>query len=388
MDDDRIGVRVRHWRLKRGLSQRTLAQLAGFSQGYIAQIEAGTAPLDKRSAQGRIAAALQVSVADLTGQPYDPQTVEHSAAAAAMPQVRAALTAISLGYERPPGKPASTLRQAVNHAAELHDACQYDRLTPVLPELLLDLSSSGDDASNLRMLTWTTYAAVFSAKYLGFADLALIAAEQCRRAAARLDDPEWNGVAEFAVLHALPAEARHVAEDRARRAIDRAIPSTTASAQVCGMLHLTAAMFKATAGRADDAYTHLDAAAEIATRTGESNFAHMWFGPTNVAIWRTGIYAELGEGGRVRDLGEINLSVLKSRNRRATYYADRGRALAQTRRDDHEAVTSFLRAESIAPLRIRLSPPVRETVGSMLRRARSTAGGRHLQGLAERLGTL
>lgn len=388
MGDDRIGLRVRHWRLKRGLSQRTLAQLAGFSQGYIAQIEAGTAALDKRSAQGRLAAALQVSVADLTGQPYDPRTVEHSAAAAAMPQVRAALVALSLGYERAPGRTIVELCRTVNEAAALHDACQYDRLAPALPELLLDLHSLGNDARSLRMLTWMTYAATFAAKYLGFADLALIAAEQCREAAERLDEPEWNSVADFAVLHALPLEARHVAEERVRHAIARATSRTAATLQVGGMLHLTAAMFSAAAGRNDDAYAHLDAADDIAARTGEGNFAHMWFGPTNVAIWRTGIYAELGEGGRVRETGELDLSRLKSRNRHATYYSDRGRALAQTRRDDRQAILDLLQAESIAPLRVRLSPPVRETVGAMLRRARSAAGGRELQRLATRLGTL
>jgi transcriptional regulator with XRE-family HTH domain len=61
---DHIGVRVRHWRLKRNLTQRVLADLAGLTQGYIAQIEAGTAPLDKRSTQVALAKALQVSLAD------------------------------------------------------------------------------------------------------------------------------------------------------------------------------------------------------------------------------------------------------------------------------------------------------------------------------------
>lgn len=87
---DHIGVRVRRWRLKRNLSQRVLADLAGLTQGYIAQIEAGTAPLDKRSTQLALAKALQVSLADLTGQPYDPTTLEHATAARHLPPLRAA----------------------------------------------------------------------------------------------------------------------------------------------------------------------------------------------------------------------------------------------------------------------------------------------------------
>lgn len=75
---DHIGVRVRSWRLKRNLTQRVLADLAGLTQGYIAQIEAGTAPLDKRSTELALAKALQVSMADLTGQPYDPTTLRRT----------------------------------------------------------------------------------------------------------------------------------------------------------------------------------------------------------------------------------------------------------------------------------------------------------------------
>ena len=68
-------------------------------------------------------------------------------------------------------------------------------------------------------------------------------------------------------------------------------------------------------------------------------------------------------------------------------YADLGRCLAQTRKHDPEAQAALLRAETIAPQRVRLSPLVRETVGSMLRRARRSAGGQELQALAMRLDT-
>jgi transcriptional regulator with XRE-family HTH domain len=67
---DHIGVRVRAGGSSVSLSQRVLADLAGLTQGYIAQIEAGTSPHDKRSTQLALARALQVSLADLTGQPY------------------------------------------------------------------------------------------------------------------------------------------------------------------------------------------------------------------------------------------------------------------------------------------------------------------------------
>ena len=51
--------------------------LAGFSQGYVAQIEKGLTPLDRRTSQEALARALQVSVGELTGRhdesdPYEP----------------------------------------------------------------------------------------------------------------------------------------------------------------------------------------------------------------------------------------------------------------------------------------------------------------------------
>src|SRR5688572_22635768 len=67
--DDQIGGRLRRWRQRRGLTQRALGELAGFTQGYVAQIELGRAPLDRRSAQVAFAEALRISVGELTGQP-------------------------------------------------------------------------------------------------------------------------------------------------------------------------------------------------------------------------------------------------------------------------------------------------------------------------------
>lgn len=390
MQSEHIGVKVRHWRLKRGISQRALAGLAGFSQGYIAQIEIGAAPLDKRSAQVALAQALQVSVADLTGQPYDPQTVEHSAAVTALPALRAGLMAVSLDDEHQPGRSVAELRDALDRAVLLHNDCRYDQLVPMLPDLLLDLHACAANAEALRMLAWASYATTFAAKYLGHADLALLAAQQCRSITARIDDPAWTGVGEFALLHALPPEAMGLAERRTHHVIATLEPHSgdSTSAQVYGMLHLSAAMCAATAGRDTAAYDHLDEAEAVAARVGEANFAQLWFGPTNVAIWRIGVYAELGEGGRVRHMKVTDPSRLGSRNRQATYYADSGRALAQAKGCERQALAALLQAETIAPQRVRLSPPVRETVGAMLRRARATAGGRELQALARRLGTV
>jgi transcriptional regulator with XRE-family HTH domain len=387
--ENHIGIRVRYWRLKRGISQQALAGLAGFTQSYVAQIEKGNAPLDKRSSQKAIAAALQVSVADLTGQPYDPQTVEHAAAQMAMPQVRAALLEASLTTPSLASLSDPELQAQMALAMALHNACRYDQLVPMLPGLLLELSAR-ERPEDLRRRVWVAYAVTFAAKYIGYADLALLAAQYCRTAAAHLDEPAWTGVAEFALLHSLPLEADTVAERHADKILEVLAARTgdRRAAQVFGMVHLTAAMRKAVDGRNDESIAHLDEADAIAARVGEANFAQMWFGPTNNEIWRVGVYVELGEGARLQKRASIDPTNLGSSNRQATYFSDLGRGLAQTRRDDSRALAALLRAETIAPQRVRLSPAVRESVGSMLRRARANAGGDDLRRLARRMGTV
>jgi len=383
---DHIGVRVRRWRLKRNLSQRVLADLAGLSQGYIAQIEGGTAPLDKRSKQLALAKALQVSLADLTGQPYDPRTLEHATTVRSLPALRAALAELAFGPTGAPEDGPPDLAAAVRDVTELHNACRYDDLIAKLPSVLLGLGSKRQDLGSVRRLVWVTYAATFATKYLGYADLAMLAAQQCRSAATLLaDEPEWLGMAEFAIVHTLPAESRSLPLQRAVQGIDllEMAADHPRAGQVHGMLHLSAAMLAAIGGESRISQAHLREAHASASRLGEGNFGQLWFGPTNVGIWRLGVLAELGDGGAAADLPRLDVSALGSANRKATMYAELGRCLAQTRKHDGEAVGALLRAESIAPQRIRLSPLVRETVGSMLRRARRS--GRDLQALAARL---
>lgn len=314
--------------------------------------------------------------------------LEHATAARHLPELRAAIAELAFGpTSAPEGGPAD-LAAAVREVTELHDACRYDDLLANLPGVLLTLGGKRDDPLSIRRLVWVTYATTFAAKYLGHADLAMLAAQQCRQAAGLLpDEPEWLGMAEFAIVHTLPAESRALPLQCAVRAIDLLEMAAVhpRAGQVYGMLHLSAAMLAAVGGDASTSEAHIREARASAGRLGEGNFGQLWFGPTNVEIWRLGVFAELGDGGAVVGRPTLDVSAIGSSNRRATMYADLGRCYAQTRKHDGEAMAALLRAETIAPQRVRLSPLVRETVGSMLRRARRSAGGRDLQAFAARL---
>lgn len=82
--------RLRSLRSSRGLSVVRLAQLAGISQGYISQIEAGHRKTPGIGTVKALAAALRVSVDDLVG--FDLAAVEAAAAASTDPRTEERLS--------------------------------------------------------------------------------------------------------------------------------------------------------------------------------------------------------------------------------------------------------------------------------------------------------
>jgi transcriptional regulator with XRE-family HTH domain len=169
--EDYTGARVRYWRLKRGMSQKTLAELIGMTQGYISQIESGLKEVDKRSTLVRLAQALRVSVADLTGQPYAPTDQQHAQALTAIPDVRAAL--ISLASSDLPAKPARTMEEigsSTDRLKQWRRTCQYAKAAPLIAPLrdlgaVASASSTPERTKALRLLVLTAHNAAFVLKY-------------------------------------------------------------------------------------------------------------------------------------------------------------------------------------------------------------------------------
>jgi len=400
MSDDFAGARIRFWRLKRGLSQRTLAGLAGLSQGFVSQVEAGLKEIERRSTLVHIADALQVSVAEIVGQPFFPSDPQHARALTAVPEIRAALVGLAyLDFLPAPGRSLAELDAGVRKLMRCRRSCDYADAAQMIAPLLRDLCAtaygpqSKDRTEGLRLLTLTTYTAAFVLKYLGFVDLSLAAAERCHDAARELGAPEWVGLAEYSRLHMLPPESRDVGRQLASATTDLLARELTSPdvLQAYGMLHLTTAWTEALAGDVDAAGSHLDEAEEIAGQLGpdpsDGGFAQMNFGPTNVAQWRMSLALEAGEPGRAVKLARgFQPGAINSTSRLAAFHIDFGSALAAGRRNDAEALAEFVHAERVAPQRVRLSPVVRDTVGAMLRRARADAGGDVLRGLAARVG--
>jgi transcriptional regulator with XRE-family HTH domain len=386
---EHIGTRIKSWRRRRGgMSQETLAGLAGVSRPFITMVESGRRSVERRSTLVSIAQALQVSVADLLGQPSDLGDPSKAAASAAVPAIRAALLEIGEGERRELTRHPDELAAALDRVAELRNNADQVAIAVQLADLLLDAAACGGIA-----LARAGYAAASCLRVLGYRDLALPAARIALAAAQDAEHLAWTGAARFAYVQAMPIEAAGLAQ----RLADRALTELQADAgdhavrQVLGQLHLSAAFTSTVAEDHTRAADHLQAAEQEAATLGDPEdgrgFNSMGFGPTNVALWTMSVLAERGEYGKVIEAaGQVRPTPLRINIRHQSYWLDYGRSLAHTGRNDPQARAAFLRAEQAAPVPFSVNPMAHDTVLTMINRARHDAVPDDLRVLATRLG--
>jgi hypothetical protein len=87
-------------------------------------------------------------------------------------------------------------------------------------------------------------------------------------------------------------------------------------------------------------------------------------------------------GRRLRGIG---LEEHPSRERRATYWMDYGRALARVRRRD-DAVMALRTAEELFPMRVLRNSFARDVIAELVAHSRRDSLGRELRGMAYRAG--
>lgn len=385
--DDEIGARVRAVRKRRGLSLEVASGLAGISFSYLSRLERGERHFDRRGLIEDLAHALSCSVVDLTGQPYKPVDKRSAVAMAAIPEIEIALLDCTLDdVPDLSARPVAELTTAAQLANEYRDAARYDLASQGVGQLLIELQvmavAGGVEhrEAALRALVEACYVAYEVAKSLGYTALAVQAAERGLAAANELGDPALIGFANwYRALALMRVGARRRAASvltDACNSLATADPTDadTLAAEVYGLLQLTHAQLGAHLGQGDTAHDHLTEAARIAFHTGDRNGLMCHFGPTNVAVWRVAIGAELQEAGKVYEqatAANIDTAVLGSANRVGCLHLDLARALAQEegRRDD-EALRHLDQADQLAPQRIRHDPLARELLAELDMRAR------------------
>ncbi|WP_431881053.1 helix-turn-helix domain-containing protein [Micromonospora chalcea] len=386
---DTIGARVRYWRMRRGgMSQAVLAGLAGVSQSYISQVESGRKTIDRRSTLVAVAAALQVTVADLLGQGTETGDPARERAAECVPTIWSALIEIEDGERRPSTLSREELAAGIARSEQLRHRSNFPAMAQMLPGLLLEAAAAGGPA-----LAQVAYQASACLRHLGYRHLALNAARVAVTAAEDVEEAAWLGATRFAYAQSLPIESAPLAA----RAADRSLAELQSAAsdervrQMLGQLHLSAALALTVSGRLDAARDHLTEAAREAATLGDPadgmGFSGCGFGPTNVKLWEMSIAAESGEPGRVIELSRtVRPQVLAASIRQMSYWLDLGRALADSGRRDNEAIAAFVRAEQAAPVPFSLNPLAQDAVVAMAQRAKRRAVPNELRLLAGRLG--
>jgi transcriptional regulator with XRE-family HTH domain len=374
------------------MSLQLVADRAGLSKGFLSMIENGQRRLERRQHIAAIAEALQVSVADLTGQPFAPADPTRGGAHATVPDVRLALMGSSLDYaEHDPSRPVGQLVEDTAAVQNLFQACQYEqvgrRLIQLLPDLHVAAVRAPERESALQSIVLACQAATFWLKSLGYTDLAWIAADRGWQAALRLDDPLWISAADFARTQALSGlGAYRQLASIASRAAEATPRNHQQGLEICGMHRLTQALAAATTGSGDVTDALAEARA-IAARTGQGSAFWLMFGPVNTALWEMSIAMERGDPGHTIEVAStVSAMDIPTQSRRAAYYTDYGVALSMVKGRDREAVEVLRQAEQLEPDRVRNHPVAREAVDGMLQRARRDAGGRNLRGLAHRMG--
>jgi transcriptional regulator with XRE-family HTH domain/tetratricopeptide (TPR) repeat protein len=384
-----IGRRVRQIRNARQKSLRVVAGLAGMSTTVLHRIETGQRALDSHSETVALANALAVAPQELTRLPVPAPA--NGGTEIAVDDVRVALMAVSCG--RPSGQ-VVTVEELRARVDELHPGTSRDlkEVGAALPGLIRDLHTTlnaGRDVAELLDLAVLLHAQdtrgwlwIHSASL----DLRWQAASLAQQLAQRRDTPTALGVAAWGAVVEMLASG---AFDLARDELDAvSVPtSNPESMQLAGMLALSRSLVAASDKRPQDVEPALDYAEELAQRTGQGEAFWLGFGPVNVGLWRMASLLEVGDYDRAVGVAEgLNAQEHPSPERRATYWADYGRALARIKGRQDEAVRAIWRAEQLHPTRVQRNPFVREVLAELLSRSRQDAAGRELRGMAYRAG--
>ena len=392
--DPSIGERIRARRLRRGWSIRYAASRAGVSHATWSRIERGLQAADNRFTLADIAGALECSPADLAGAPVPAADRAAAAAQAGVHGIRQALVDADLTEPSArPAPPVAELARTLALTDTLRQACDYSGAARLTPDLLRNLHAAAagpERPAALRLFCDATFIASSVLRNLGHPAEAWLGAERCRDAAEATGDPVLRGYAAYARAGAANACGSY---DRGLALAERAVgelrghAGRPGGAAVLGSLLLICAYAGRGGKRLDASRAWTAEAAALAERTGETTTMGLFFGPTNVGIWRIGIEADGGDPGRAAQIARAtNPAVIPAGFRQVFYYADTARALARLRGRDREAVRFLLTAERLAPQHVHTSAMAQETTRALLERSRREAGGTELRGLCERMG--
>ncbi|WP_404815595.1 helix-turn-helix domain-containing protein [Streptomyces thermolineatus] len=371
---DGIGARVASFRKLAGYTQSEFAEYANISLGGIRKVERG----ERLPTHGWLAAAarvLQVTVEDLTGQPYRGQEPADERVHAPI----AAIRAVARSYDIPPDwatrpRPLSEIARDVQRAAHYRAGAHYTKLGQVLPALLEELTAAvhhhtGKPKREAARLLSSAYYMAHSLTYrLGYPDLAAQLDDRLRWAADLSGDPltvalaQWSRAGGFQTAREYGKGLRLLAD--ARDELDDVGLVSPAAVTLMGSLRLREATLASRARDEAATQEHFEAAALLADRVPDGAdrvHYHLTFGPTNVAVHDVAAQVELRRPEEAAKKARLlHIPPALPRTRAGHHHIDAARAfLAAGDRDD--ALASLQQARQVAPQQTRYHPMARET---------------------------
>ncbi|MGH4011108.1 MAG: helix-turn-helix domain-containing protein [Pseudonocardiaceae bacterium] len=353
--------------------------------------------MTKATTMQAMADALRVHPTELTGQPWTSQDAAGAEAHAGLESIEIALEHYELGLDPEiPVRSWPQIQADIDRLVRLHHhVADYAAMAELAPILIGELHAAygrlPQRARDVLIGLINAYSsAMWATKRLGGRGLPALAARVVQQCAEALDDAVWLGYAAWTRGQATGALDRTAQYRRLVAAAENLTGKLDSgdALQASGMLHLSAGWTAGARGDHDTSATHFDEASALAARmdTEVGTWANLWFGPTNVGIWRTSLAVDLGEHGHALQVAKTVHPELLPNRRQAEFWSHVGRALVAEKKIRHKGVHVLLHAEQLAPQRIHKDMLVRETVAGLLRQTRRDAGGRELRGLAWRMG--
>jgi transcriptional regulator with XRE-family HTH domain len=370
-----VGARIRWLRKRARLTQAELAALIGRSQAWVSQVESGTMDVDSLVLIQQVARALRCHPADFLGPSYGVRTDAEQRASSAVARLRYAIQRFDLAPDWP-HEPRSVdeLAAAVGTLVVMRRAARYADLAEAVPDVIREIhaaahAAAGTHAERLYALLAAAYKEADTAAHtLGFEDLATLAIERVRWAAARAADPGLEGVGDFLRVRDLWSlrlwgDALDVID--ARIAVLDDVPG--AAGTVAGGLHLRAAITAARALNVVEARARIAEAQQHLQRVGHLGDPYgLTFTEANVAIHAVSVEVEAGDGAAAMALAATTrLPEGTPRSRAARYRLDVARGCLLHGRSEH-ALGSLLQAERLAPLMVRNNAHGRQVAQQLL----------------------
>lgn len=402
MSDMTIGQRIKTRRILTGKSIRQISAEAGISDPQWSRIENGRRSADNRFVLANIARVLKCSVPDLTGESTagTPHTPEGAALVGSVNSIVAALVETDLADEATV-EPV-TLDQLAAEAALLDDLrsrSDYAGAASRLPWFTRQLHATAvspglmaaEHAAALRLTVLGSDRTGGILRNVGFRAEAFLAGERARDAAQELDEPVMLALAAWSRAHAAlgcgsMARAHSIAV-KGLAAVEGHLDDTGGK-EVRGQLHLTAAMCLYGLGQASEAETHMAEAEALAVQTGDTTTYRLWFGPTNLQLWKLAITLDAGDPGDAVQIVRGTNPAPLTPGRQGAFYLDAARALSRIGKpeSDKAALRMLETAERLVPQRVHHSPLAAEALRMIVERVKRSAVDSRLRGLAERLG--